>query len=141
MPPGVTVDEVRVRYAETDQMGIAHHSNYLIWSEAARTNHMHRQGVSYRSLEEGGLLLVVVDAKLRFRAPAHFDDLLDVWCWVRDLHRRRVRFGYAVFRQGTGKCLATVQTSLVALDSSHALSTLPDAVRDRLVVTPDPVRL
>ncbi len=64
----VTVSSVRVRYAETDQMGIVHHAVYLIWCEQARTDHMREKGVSYRSLEAKGLKLPVVDARLRYRA-------------------------------------------------------------------------
>ena len=62
---GVGATELRVRYAETDQMGIAHHANYLIWCELARTDFMRDLGVRYRELEEGGLLLPVVDVRLR----------------------------------------------------------------------------
>ena len=139
---GVSILSIWVRYAETDQMGVAHHSHYLVWCEAARTEHLRRLGVGYRTLEEQGLRLVVVDARVRFRAPARFDDLLAVQCWAREVSRRAVVFGYAIHRQGEAHCLATAQTSLIALNSSHALGTIPQEVRDHLVVvSPDPVRL
>lgn len=138
---GVGATELRVRYAETDQMGIAHHSNYLIWCELARTDFMRDLGVGYRELEEGGLLLPVVDARLRYRAVARYDDLLRVQCWVRDVATRRVIFGYAVDRASDGQLLATAQTSLMALGSKHERTTIPDFVRKALVVVPDPVRL
>ncbi len=137
----VTEIEFRVRYAETDQMGIAHHSNYLVWCEQARTDHMRRLGVSYRALEEGGLRLPVVDAHVRYRQPARYDDHVRVSCWVREAASRRVTFGYAVHHADTGRLLATAQTSLIAVDSTHALTTIPLDVRARLVPTPDPVRL
>ena len=141
-PDGVSSLPIRVRYAETDQMGVAHHSHYLVWCESARTEHMRRLGASYRALEEEGLRLVVVDAQVRFRAPARFDDLLEVQCWVRELSKRQVIFGYVVSRPDDGLRLATAQTALIALNSVYALSTIPPTLRDHLVVvSPDPVRL
>ncbi len=130
-----------MRYAETDQMGIAHHSNYLVWCEAARTDYMRAHGVSYRELESSGLRLPVVEAALRFRAPARYDDLVRVRCWVRDVGSRRVTFGYALDRPDDGRLLATAQTSLIAVDSTHVVTTLPPAIRAKLVPAPDPVRL
>ena len=138
---GVGATELRVRYAETDQMGIAHHANYLIWYELARTDFMRDLGVGYRELEKGGLLLPVVDVRLRYRAVARYDDLLRVRCWVREVATRRVIFGYAVDRRTDGQLLATAQTSLMALGSKHERTTIPDLVRQALVVVPDPVRL
>ena len=141
MTPGVSSIELRVRYAETDQMGIAHHANYLVWCEDARTAHFRHSGVSYRDLEEKGLLLVVVEVQVRYRAPAHYDDLLQVDCWVRDRNRRRVVFGYAIRRPLDETLLATAQTSLIALDSNRVLGSLPQQVLDHLVPTADLVRL
>jgi acyl-CoA thioester hydrolase len=141
MPGPITAVELRVRYAETDQMGIAHHSHHLVWCEVARTDHMRRQGVSYRELEEQGLRLVVVEAAVRYRLPARYDDLLSVRCWVREVASRRVEFGYAVDRPADGALLATARTALIALDASNRMSTLPPAVGDRLQVTQDPVRM
>ena len=138
---GVGATELRVRYAETDQMGIAHHANYLIWCELARTDFMRDLGVGYRELEKGGLLLPVVDVRFRYRAVARYDDLLRVRCWVREVATRRVIFGYAVDRSTDGQLLATAQTSLMALGSKHERTTIPDLVRQALVVVPDPVRL
>jgi acyl-CoA thioester hydrolase len=138
---GVSLTELRVRYAETDQMGYAHHSNYLVWCEQARTDHMRALGVGYKELEENGLLLPVVDAKLRYKAAARYDDLLSVSCWVRDVNSRRVIFGYAVHRVGDERLLATAEISLMALGSNHERTTIPESVREALVVVPDPVRL
>lgn len=137
----ITAVDVRVRYAETDQMGVAYHTHYLVWCEVARTDHMRRRGVTYRELEGQGLRLAVVEAQVRYRAPARYDDLLSVRCWVRDVGSRRVVFGYAIERPEDGSLLATAHTALIALDQRHSLSALPAAVRDRLGTTPDPVRL
>ena len=138
---GTTAIEFRVRYAETDQMGVAHHSNYLIWCEAARTDHMRALGVSYRNLEEQGLRLPVVDAKIRFRAAARYDDMVRVRCWVRDVASRRVIFGYAVERADDSLILATAETSLMAVDSNYRRTTIPESVRQKIVAIADPVRM
>ena len=141
MLEGLTSVEVRVRYAETDQMGVAHHANYLIWCEMARTRHMEQLGVSYRDLEASGVRLPVTEAHLRYRQAARYDDLLLVRCWVRDVRSRRVEFGYAVERQADGALLATVRTSLTAVDSNHVLTTIPEEVRELVAPVPDPIRL
>jgi acyl-CoA thioester hydrolase len=138
---GVSATEIRVRYAETDQMGYAHHANYLVWCEQARTDLLRALGLPYRDLEENGLLLPVVDAQVRFKAAAGYDDLLVVRCWVREVVSRKATFGYAVERADDGRLLATAQTSHMALDSNHARTTIPKPVRQALVVVPDPVRL
>ncbi|MGD8727384.1 MAG: thioesterase family protein [Gemmatimonadales bacterium] len=137
----VTTIEFRVRYAETDQGGIAHHSNYLVWYEQARTDHLRRVGISYRDMEASGVLMVVVDARLRFRQPAYYDDMVRVSCWVRDVASRRAIFGFAVHRASDSELLATAQISLIAVDSRHGLARLPPDARQRLVPIPDPVRL
>ncbi len=138
---GVSVTEVRVRYAETDQMGIAHHSNYLIWCENARTDYMRNRGIGYRELEANGLLLPIVEVQLRYRAVSRYDDLLRVRCWVREAGTRRVIFGYAIEMAADDRLLATAVTSLMALGSNHERTTIPEFVREALVVIPDPVRL
>lgn len=137
----ITAVELRVRYAETDQMGVAYHTHYLVWCEVARTDHMRRRGVTYRELEGQGLRLAVVEASVRYRQPARYDDLLSVRCWVRDVASRRVAFGYAIDRPADGALLATAQTALIALDARHKLSLIPDLVRSRLGVVSDPVRM
>jgi len=136
VPDDVTTIEFRARYAETDQMGIVHHANYLVWCEQARTDHMRQLGVSYRAMEESGLRLPVVEASVRYRQPTRYDDLVQVSCWVREVASRRVTFGAA-----DGLLLATAQTSLIAVHSTHGRTSLPPDLRAKLVVSPDPVRL
>ena len=138
---GVTSTEFRVRYGETDQMGVVHHRHYLVWCEQARTDHMRQVGVSYRELEAQGLKLPVVEACVRYRQPARYDDEVRVRCWVRGVQSRRVTFGYAIERADTGALLATARTSLIAVDSRHVLTTIPPDVRSMLVAVPDPVRV
>lgn len=132
---------MRVRYAETDGMGVVYHANYLVWCDMARTEHLRQAGIRYRELEARGLYLVVTEAALRFRRPARFDDELAVRCWVRDVRSRQVTFGYAVERADERSPLVTAQTTLMALDAARAPSRLTEEVRHALHPVADPVRL
>lgn len=137
----ITSVELRVRYAETDQMGVANHIHYLVWCEVARTEHMRRMGVTYRSLEDEGLRLAVSEVHIRYRYAARYDDLLEVRCWVREVQSRRVVFGYAIIRSEDATLLATAQTALIALNSRHEPTRIPVSAREHLVPVSDPVRL
>jgi acyl-CoA thioester hydrolase len=139
--PSVSETLVRVNYSETDQMGVAYHGRYLVWLDIARTEHLRDCGASYRELEAAGLRLVVSEASIRYRQPARFDDLVRIRCWVREVGSRRVAFGYAVERAEDGRLLATATVSLLALDASLNLTTLPAEVRRVLHAVPDPVKL
>jgi len=136
-----SVIELRVNYSETDQMGVVYHANYLVWFDRARTEHLRTTGYTYREMEEEGVYLAVTEARLRFRRPALYDDLVRVRCWVRDLASRRVTFGYAVERAASGELLATGETSLMALDRDRNPTRIPEHVSERLEQVPDPVRL
>lgn len=138
---GISTIELTVRYAETDQMGVVYHANHLVWCDMARTEYLRERGIRYRDLEAGGLLLAVVDAQVRYRGSARFDDRLRIRCWVREVGSRRVEFGYAMDHAASGRAVATARTALVPLDASYALTTLPDDVRRVLEPVPDPVRL
>jgi acyl-CoA thioester hydrolase len=122
-------------------MGVAHHANYLIWCEQARTDHMRALGASYRDMEDQGLLLPVVDAKVRFRAAARYDDELRISCWVREISSRRVIFGYVVARVDDSRVLATAETSLMAVNSAYERTTIPEHIRHKLVPVADPARV
>ena len=133
---------LRVNYSETDQMGVVYHANYLIWFDRARTELMRDTGVTYKELEQQGVYLAVSEVSIRFRAPARYDDLVQVRCWVRELASRRVTFGYAVERPATGgDLLATGTTALVSLTHQHTLTRMPSRVFELLAAIPDPVRL
>lgn len=140
MNPVATV-ELIVRYAETDQMGLAYHANYLVWCDMARTEYLRERAMSYREMEERGLLLAVTGVQIRYRAPLRYDDRVRVRCWVRDVATRRVEFGYAIDRQADARLAATARTALTALDSHHGLRIIPDHVRSVLSPIADPVRL
>ncbi len=92
------VSEIRVRYAETDAMGIVYHANYLVWMEIARTELFRLLGLPYTQFESEGLALAVVDAALRYKAPAKYDDLLELHAEVTEVSSRKVVFSYKVLR-------------------------------------------
>ena len=132
---------VRVNYSETDQMGVVYHARYLVWLDVARTEHLRQCGMSYSDLEASGLRLAVSEVAIRYRQPARYDESVRIRCWVREVASRKVEFGYAIENAEDARLLATATTSLLTLDSTMALSRLPDHVRNVLTEVTDPVRL
>jgi acyl-CoA thioester hydrolase len=91
---------LRVRYAETDQMGVAHHSSYFVWMEAARTELLRECGLSYRELEERGYLLPVHEAHCRFKKSVRYDDLICIDSWLERIGGASLRIEYRIYRTG-----------------------------------------
>jgi acyl-CoA thioester hydrolase len=120
----------RVRYAETDQMGVVYHANYLVWCEIGRTELIRSLGPSYASLERDGILLAVSDASLRFHAPARYDDQIAVETRVESVRSRSLTFAYLISREEgeSRQRLVSATTTLVALDPSSRPRSLPAAV-------------
>lgn len=92
--------ELRVRYAETDAMGIVHHASYLVWMEAGRTELFRHGGQAYTAWEARGVSLSVAEVQVTYRAPARFDDRVEVRTRLLEAGRRRVAFGYEIAREG-----------------------------------------
>src|SRR5579872_5039125 len=110
----------RVRYAETDQMGIVYHANYLIWMEVGRVEYCRAAGLNYRDLErDDGILLIVAEANLRYISPARYDDEILVRTRVAAAHSRILRFAYEILDKTTGRMLATGETKHVFTDREH----------------------
>lgn len=127
--------EFRVRYAETDQMGVVYHANYLVWCEMGRTELIRNRGASYAQLEREGLVLAVADASLRYHAPARYDDMIRVEASVDEVRSRTVKFGYVIYRVMEGapnERLASASTTLIALDTDSRPLTLPRELAERL---------
>jgi acyl-CoA thioester hydrolase len=97
---------IRVRYGDTDQMGMAYYGNYLRWFEIGRAEMMRSLGSSYRAIEESGIQLPVVEARCRYLKPARYDDLIAVETGVLDTGRASVRFGYRIVNEASGELLA-----------------------------------
>jgi acyl-CoA thioester hydrolase len=110
-----SVSELRVRYAETDQMGVVYHANYLVWCEIGRTDFIRQQGMSYAEMERVGVLLAVSEVNLRLHASARYDDLVRVETRLAEVRSRQVTFDYVITKGDTGERLATTRTSLISI--------------------------
>jgi acyl-CoA thioester hydrolase len=129
-PPSCTV-EFRARYAETDQMGIVYHANYLPWCEIGRTELIRRLYRSYADVEREGVLLAVTDVALRYHASARYDDLVRVTATLEQVRSRGASFLYEVHRveeDGSTTRLASGRTGHVAIDRTGATRKLPPAI-------------
>jgi len=120
--------ELRVRYAETDQMRVAHHASYFVWFEAARTEFIRARGRSYAEVEEAGWLLVVVEAHCRYRRPARYDDVLVIRTHLRSLGPSTLSFGYEIVRRADGERLAEGYTVHAAVDRAGRARRIPDEI-------------
>ena len=121
--------ELRVRYAETDRMGIVYYANYLIWCEVGRVEFMRALGGSYADLEAQGYGLAVAEATVRYLAPARFDDPVRIETRLVGVRSRAVTFDYVISHAETGARLATAHTALVSIDSSGRPTALPTQFR------------
>lgn len=117
MSPRVQTSDFRVRYAETDRMGVVYHANYLVWCEVGRTEYIRTVGVSYAELEARGLMLAVADASVRYHAPARYDDVIRVETTLTELRSRTITFEYLITNAATGSRLVSARTTLVSLDA------------------------
>jgi acyl-CoA thioester hydrolase len=121
---------LRVRYAETDQMGIVYHANYLIWMEVGRVEYCRSVGLRYRDLErDAGVLLAVVEANCRYLSPALYDDEIAVRTRVEGFTPRMLRFGYEMHNAATGALLATGFTKHLFLGPNRKPCKLPPEFR------------
>lgn len=117
---------IRVRYAECDPMGFAHHSVYPVWLEIARTELLRSAGLAYADLEKSGTLIVVVKLSLTYKKPARYDDPLDVTATLRRIGGVRIEHDYEVRRGHDLIC--TASTTLACLDREGKLTAVPDAL-------------
>jgi acyl-CoA thioester hydrolase len=125
---------VRVRYAETDQMGVVYHGNYFAWFEVGRVELCRALGFQYKNMEaEDNCYIVVADAQCRYKRPARFDDLLRVRTRVIGSTKRTIRFGYEIFRDaengGESELIATGETIHVVCDREGRPRSLPEKYR------------
>ena len=120
---------VRVRFGETDLMGIVHHAAYLSYFEAGRVEYMHRRGVEYLDWAKQGLHLPVVEARVRYRKTARFDERLIVETILAELTRVTVRFDYRILREKSSELVAEGHTLLACVDDTHVPRRIPDTVK------------
>ena len=128
---------LRVRYAETDKMGMVYHANYLIWFEIGRTEFCRARGFSYRDMEENeNAFLVVAESYCRYKAPAYYDDVLRVRTHITELRRRSLRFGYEIVRESDGTVIAEGETGHVVTDANGRVRSMPTAFAELLLGPP-----
>src|SRR5436190_23602906 len=122
--PLTGVTEIRVRYAETDRMGLLHHANYLVYFEQARTELLRSQGLTYREMEDQGFFLVITNVEVKFKSPAHYDDVLTVKATVARSTPIRIEHTYEVTCDD--RLIAQGKTTLACVDRNGKLQALPE---------------
>ncbi len=128
----VRLTRVRVRYAETDRMGVVYYANYFVWFEVARTEWLRGTGWSYREMESEGTSLPVIEAHCDYRRPARYDDELEIRTRAAVLSPVRIRFDYELARVGDPQALAVGHTVHAAMDAAGRPCRLPARVRGML---------
>jgi acyl-CoA thioester hydrolase len=122
-----TVDfEVRVRYAETDKMGVAYYANYFIWFEVGRAELCRRRGFCYADLEALGFILVVTDARCHYRNPARYDETIIIRTRLKEMNKRMITFGYQLLRKGGEEILAEGETRHLSIGPNGKPKSLPE---------------
>jgi acyl-CoA thioester hydrolase len=124
-----TISRVRVRYAETDQMGVVYYANYFVWFEVARADWLRSLGWTYREMEESGVMLPVIEAHCEYRYPARYDDDVEIRTTGRLLSAVRVAFAYEVTVSGHKDIAALGRTTHAGTDRDGRPTGLPDRVR------------
>jgi len=126
MPARFVETTFHVRYAETDQMGIVHHSAYVVWLEEGRSQWMRSHGKSFVQFEQDGLQLAVSEIFLRYHQPARYDQRVTVRCGVTSLRSRQVQFNYEVVDTESGAMLVDGYTQHICLDEGGNVTKIPD---------------
>lgn len=128
-PPSKNVYEttLRVRYAETDQMGVVYHSNYIIWFEVGRVEMLRQMGFTYREMEkQDGVHIAVVEARCRFKSPALYDDSIRIRSRLLNVRDSLLHFGYEIVRENDGLLLAEGETVHLVVDEQFKRIPLPE---------------
>ncbi len=125
---------VNVRYAETDQMGIVHHSNYYVWFELGRTEFCKAKGFSYNEMEKNDkTLMVVAESYCRYKSPAFYDDELIIRTKIEDVRSRTLRFVYEVFRPFDNRLIAVGETMHVVTSPNKQVRSMPEKYKTLLL--------
>ena len=126
-PQAINETRLRVRYAETDQMGVVYHSNHFIWFEVGRVELLRQLGFSYRDMEShDNRFIAVAEAKCRYRAPARYDEEVLVRTELLNVRESVIHFGYALCRAEDGTLLAEGETTHIVTDAEMKVAALPE---------------
>ena len=115
----------RIRYAETDAMGIVHHSNYIVFFEVGRSHYARERGHSYAELEKSGIILVVSGIQVRYAKSAVYDQLVTIHTWIEEMKSRRVIFAYEIVDTESGHTLVTGTSEHICVDKSGKVTSIP----------------
>jgi len=118
--------DIRVRYAETDQMGVAYYANYLVWFEVGRSEFCRKRGFRYADLEALGYKLVVSDVNCRYRNPARYDEAVVVRTRLKGVNKRMITFGYQILRKEPEEVIAEGETRHICVDSNGKTKSIPE---------------
>lgn len=108
--------QIQVRYAETDQMGVAHHGSYIAWLEQARIAYLKKLGIEYKNLEKDGIFLPVAELNCRYRSSLEFDDLCEIHTWISDLTKVSIEMSYRLMSQGREIAIASTKLACTNKD-------------------------
>jgi acyl-CoA thioester hydrolase len=125
----VTENQFYVRYAETDAMGIVHHSSYIVYFEEARSHYSRSRGMDYADFERAGFWFAVSEVHARYKVPARYGQLIGVRCWVEDVKSRSVTFGYEIVDVSERTVLVVGQTKHICIDHQGNVTKIPEAWR------------
>ncbi|NUQ27765.1 MAG: acyl-CoA thioesterase [Acidobacteriaceae bacterium] len=132
MPAPTAEARIRVRYAETDQMGVVYHANYVVWFEVGRVELLRSIGLPYKQLEEEGILIAVAEVNARYKRPARYDDEIAVRTTVKQVRGSIIRIGYQVVRVTDEELLCEGETVHVVIDREFKRASLPEAYAARM---------
>ena len=120
--------EIRVRYQETDNMGVVYYANYLVWFEVARTEYLRVLGISYRELEKDGFYLMVAEVECKYKSPARYDDVVRIETWISEMKNSSLTFEYKLFADE--RLLATGSSAHVFTNKAGKPVRMPGAIKN-----------
>ena len=123
----INESRIRVRYAETDQMGVVYHANHFIWFEVGRVELLRQLGFSYKDMEQqDNCFIAVVDARCRYKSPARYDDEIIVKTWLKNIRESVIHFGYELLRVDDSSLIAEGETTHIVADAQMRKTVLPE---------------
>lgn len=126
----VSENTFRIRYAETDSMGITHHSNYIVFFEEARSHYSRVRGADYADFERSGFWLTVVEVHARYLVPTRYAQPITACCWVEELKSRSMTFGYEIIDTDSRQVCVTGYSKHVCIDHDGRVARIPDGWMD-----------
>ncbi|GAB4518947.1 MAG: thioesterase family protein [Anaerolineae bacterium] len=127
--PYISEIQVRVRYAETDAMGIVHHAQYIVYFEEGRSSYARERGSAYSDIERSGYYLTVTGVNVRYMHPARYDELLLLRTWVTEMKSRGITFAYEILNAESGERLVTGSTNHICITHEGKVAKIPEAWR------------